>query len=103
MYTTCTPTTADKMARVMAGGRITDDRRHALLMATEAASEIRSVLRAEGASRIGFKIVHDDGHKERVAHHIDSDACFALLIRTYGMDAEVWGLTAEGHYTSSVY
>lgn len=108
-YSSHTPTAADCMTRMLAAPRITAERlaREAAaarlhVAALEAASEIRSALRAEGAVTIGFKICWPD-FKQRIALALESDECFDLLVRTYGEDAEVWGITASGEYSKSVF
>lgn len=107
MYTTQTPTTRDHMARVMAGGRITDARRAERARRTSYATDLLDTLDtllAEGAARIGVKVCGDDGKYRYMLDDLDRDRDFILLslASTYGEDAEVWGVRADGSYCESV-
>lgn len=103
MYTTQTPTAADHMARVAAAGRIMAERRALAAKRAAYAESVLSTLLGEGAVKIGVKICTDAG-KYRYAMDIDGDREFLLfsLGTTYGEDAEIWGIKADGSYCESV-
>jgi hypothetical protein len=109
MYTTQTPTAADHMAHIAAASRREAERKAretAALRRAEAALRsalsIIDTLAAEGATRIGFKICWDD-HKQRAAFDLYDAEALGLLVRSYGEDAEVWGIRADGSYCGSVF
>jgi hypothetical protein len=109
-YSTHTPTAADLMARVAAAGRVTAERiaeehRREKEVRSHAkyANRVLAELSREGAVRVGFKICHDDGHKQREVLGIDSVECRDLLRATMRMDAEVWGISADGEFTGSCF
>lgn len=114
-YQSSTPTvqstTMLAMARVAAAGRIAaqreaETRRRALRnkMATRYAEEIIADLTADGAVKIGMKVCTDSG-KYRSVIDLDweDDLIRVLVASTYGEDAEVWGIRADGTYCNEVF
>ena len=112
-YTSATPSPASIMGRIHAAA-LAAPRKAAEKAAADAARiaradaalrsalEIVSTLDSEGAVRIDFKVCWAD-HKQRVAYDLYDSAALDLLIRTYGEDAEVWGIRADGTYCVSVF
>lgn len=67
------------------------------------AARVIARLTDEGAVKVGMKVCHDDGWKERCVFMIDDPACAARITATAGMDAEVWGILADGTYSDEVF
>lgn len=111
-YTTETPGfTAPPMsliaARIAAAGRIADERARVAAVAQQAAAayadRVLARLLDEGSVKVGMKVCHDDGWKERCVFMIDDPACRDKVIRTAHMDAEVWGIRADGTYSDECF
>lgn len=111
-YSTASPTAADHMARIRAAGRVTAERlaaerraiaKHAARQAY--AVDLLDTLLDEGADMIGFKICGDMGKHRYCLDLAETPREYVLLslASTYEADAEVWGITAEGNYTESVF
>ena len=101
-YTTITrvPNPAAAILRAIADAA---DRAACRESATAYADRVLDTLRSEGATRVGFKVCHDSGWKQREVHSIDDAACRDLIIRTAHMDAEVWGLNDDGDFSHSIF
>lgn len=115
MYTTETPgftapTPALIAARIKAAGRISDERKIARARARAHRAQVNAYvdrlladLRSSGAVRVGWKIVMDEGGKWRGTASIDDPWLHGTLASTYGADAEVWGIRADGSYCTEVF
>jgi hypothetical protein len=110
-YTSQRPTVGDQMARVAAAGRVMEARRREAearrrrnAAAQRYAEEIVADLTGDGAVKIGMKVCTLDG-KFRSVIDLDweRDLVLVLVASTYGEDAEVWGIRADGTYCNEVF
>lgn len=121
MYTTETrgftrPSPALIAARIKAAGRTADERKAEaarkaarLAAADRYAESLIRDLTGAGAVKIGMKVCTESGKYRSLlvlSDYADEDgqALLRILIAsTYGEDAEVWGVRADGTYCEEVY